>query len=1272
MNLDNKNEQNNLMKNNTYMPRRSSFKFLKKIIIEFGEKNKNLSNNNKFGNNIIKTTKYNVITLVPKSLFYQLCRASNIYFLCVSILNCLSFSPKNPISMIATFSFVLIFTMGKDAILDYGRHKQDQKSNSRNCLIYLDKKWKKSKCYTIIPGNIIKLKEDEECSCDILIIKSSNKNGYLYVDTKNLDGESNLKEKCSVKDIEINKDELSNLSGNILTTVSDENLNEWEGHLNYNDIKDIYCSMDNMMLKGTILKNTEYIYGIVIYSGHQTKIMKNSHKPEPKVSKMIKTMDKLLYSLFAFTLLLCLIFAFLCNKFQEDFGNKYDYIFINYDIINKGGNKAIKILKYFIIFFIDYYQIIPISLYVVMEIIKLYQNILISYDFEIYDLINDKPAESRDTGLIEQLGQIDFLFSDKTGTLTLNQMQFKKCFINGKIYGAEKESNECTDAVYSINGDMSAYELLIGATKNSNEKQEICSDPHIVKQEKIWVERFFLLLCVCNEVFPTLKEDKICYQSTSPDDIALVKGAQQLGFEFQYRNYNNLTIKNYINNNYNFEVLISIPFNSNRKRMTVLTKDTKKDKYYVFSKGSDSVMTNDNHDNTPLITIYGHDRGKKKLDQVLEHFSMEGLRILVMGYKEVSESQANEWKKRYFEAIKSNSSKKDIYSEIEKDLIFCGCSAIEDKLQDGVPETIKTLIDCGIRIWVLTGDKKETAIEISKQCNLVAEAMTLIDLTQKRHEYNLLIKLKNLCKKYNLNEFIDKKCISLDEIQNKVKNDIKIVDKDISVIIDGVSLHRILSNKELGRLFFLLGVISKSVICCRISPKQKSLVVDLIKSNGDFITLAIGDGANDIPMIMEASIGIGIQGKEGIQAVRSSDYSIGQFKFLEKLILFYGRNGYTKIAKYISYYFYKNFILVVTELIFSFYNGFSGQIFFPDWYGTMFNAIFTSWPCIFVFAYEKELSVKICKKFPILYRAGPKNYYFNLKTFWTYIMYALIHSILCFIIPAYGLRNIINDKGDTMNNWKISTVSFSMVIHVVSIKLLLISNFWNWFSIIFTILSIILYYMIIICLCTYAIGSVFQPESIGAFSVMVQNFPSIIILIFGPFVICLPDIIIKQINFTFFPTPTEYLQQYLKDEDFLKMMDNKNISTNDKGKVIFKKISRRYTKGFKYLQERLAAFRNQYKANSTMDVNLINKLKLDISSNNENQENSINPLQYPLKSRALFSKKKKLESDKFILEREVTKKNYEFLFRNSDKRNSLQVLHGPNDIMDKNNRYDIK
>ena len=1262
MNNENQNTDNNIKNANTITTSRLSLKNIKKIKIEFGEKNENLINNKKFGNNEIKTTKYNVITLIPKNLFYQLCRASNIYFLIVCILNCLSFSPKEPVSMIITFAFVLIFTMGKDAFLDYGRHIQDKKSNSRICHIFMNNKWKKEKCFKIIPGNIIKIKEDEECSCDILIIKSSNLNGYLFVDTKNLDGESNLKEKYVIENLkneEINDEDLSSLSGNIITTSSDENLNEWEGQLNYNNLN-AYCTIDNIMLKGTILKNTKFIYGIVVYAGHQTKIMKNSHKPEPKTSKMIKTMDKLLYSLFSFTLLLCLVFAFLCNKFEDDYGNKYDYIFINANN-EKSKNKPVKILIYFIIFFIDYYQIIPISLYVCMEIIKIYQNILLYYDFEMYDLKNDKPAESRESGLLEQLGQIDFLFSDKTGTLTMNQMEFKKCFINGKIYGAEKESNECTDAPFSINGDMSAYELLTG--NNQNEKQEInIKEKNNINKDRICVERFFLLICVCNDVYPTIKNDKICYQSTSPDDTALVRGAQQLGYEFQIRDYSNLIIKNYINHNiYNFEAFIFIPFSSDRKRMTILVRDIDKEKYYIFSKGSDSVMISDSNGQKPLITIYNDDKEKKKLERILEYFSKEGLRILVMGYKEIDKEQANNWKNRYVNSMKINFKKSEIFSEIEKDLIFCGCSAIEDKLQEGVPETIKTLMDCGIRIWVLTGDKKETAIQISKQCNLIEDKMTLYDLTKCKNEFNLIKKLNNLCEKYKLKQYINVKNINLDEILNKIKNDKTMIFKDIAFIIDGFSLQNVIRNKELGRLFFLLAIISKSVICCRISPKQKSSVVDLIKSNGDFITLAIGDGANDIPMIMEASVGVGIQGKEGTQAVRSSDYSLGQFKFLEKLILFYGRNGYTKIAKYISYYFYKNFILVVTELIFAFYNGFSGQIFFPDWYGTLFNAVFTSWPCIFVFAYEKELSVKICKKFPVLYRAGPKNYHFNLKTFWIYIIYGLVHSILCFIIPAYSLRNIINKKGDTMNSWKISTVSFSMIIHVVSIKLLLISNFWNWFSIIFTILSIFLYYIIIICLCSFSIGSQLQPESLGAISFIMHNIPSVIIIILGPFIVCLPDIIIKQIKFSFFPNPAEYLIKFQNNKDYLKILEDKNISTNHKGKVIIHKVSRRFTQGVKNLQERIQEIR---KANSTVDVNLINKLKLDISSNSDLQENSINPLNNIINNRLLpLNRIKRQQNNKAVIEKQKTNKNYEDCFQNI-KRNSLEVYQGPNDIVD--------
>ena len=279
-------------------------------------------------------------------------------------------------------------------------------------------------------------------------------------------------------------------------------------------------------------------------------------------------------------------------------------------------------------------------------------------------------------------------------------------------------------------------------------------------------------------------------------------------------------------------------------------------------------------------------------------------------------------------------------------------------------------------------------------------------------------------------------------------------------------------------------------------------------------------------------------------------------------------------------------------------------------------------------------------------------------------MYGLVHSILCFTIPAYGLKNIINNKGDTMNNWKISTVSFSMVIHVVSIKLLLISNFWNWLSIIFTFFSIILYYIIIICLCTYSIGSILQPESIGALSVIIKNFPSLIIIIVGPFVVCLPDIIIKQISFSFFPNPADYLTKYQKNEDYLRILENKNLSISNNGKVIIRQVSRRLTQGVKNLQERIQEFRN--KANSTVDVNLKNKLKFDFSYNLDLHENSINPLNYMMKNRLPLGRMKKPENTKLFGEKQ-NENNYECMLQKL-KPSNLGSYQGPNDILDKKNK----
>ena len=215
----------------------------------------------------------------------------------------------------------------------------------------------------------------------------------------------------------------------------------------------------------------------------------------------------------------------------------------------------------------------------------------------------------------------------------------------------------------------------------------------------------------------------------------------------------------------------------------------------------------------------------------------------------------------------------------------------------------------------------------------------------------------------------------------------------------------VLNDINLSNLFFGLGIKANSVICCRVSPIQKSHVVQLVKNRGLWVTLSIGDGANDVPMIMEANIGIGISGKEGTQAVRSADYSISQFRYLNRLLSVHGRWGYRRVSFFICYYFYKNIVVVFTEIYFAIFNGFSGQTYFCDILPLCYNAIWTSWPCIFSFSFERDVDAEtsiLCHK---LYQIGQINYYFNLKVFWAWIISAISHGIMIFFFVEIVLFN---------------------------------------------------------------------------------------------------------------------------------------------------------------------------------------------------------------------------------------------------------------------------
>ena len=1081
-------------------------------IVYYGESNEYKIHNKKFPNNKTTTTKYTIINFIPKSLLMQFRKVANIYFLVITVLTFCSFSPINPASMVGTFIFVLTCTMIKEAFEDYRRYQQDEINNNRLVLKYIKDGWKETKCWTLMPGDIIKVLKNEELSSDVLLLKTSNENGYAYIETKSLDGETNLKEKVALQEFKnIYEEDYNDLRGSIICDFPNENLNVWNGKIKEEDNKDIDCEINNMILKGCVLKNTDYICGIIIYSGKNTKIMKNAKNVKGKSSKVLNIMNKLLYSVFIFEISLCIIFGYLSLESEENKTDKYTYIFIS----SIKTNRYIKFLTNTMTYFVLYSNMIPISLYVVLEIIKSIQGVLINYDKELHDPTIDKYANCRTTELIEELGQVEFIFSDKTGTLTQNSMILKKVYINGKVYG--NKFDDAPDAKFSINGDLSLVKKL---RMNSSEG----------KKDKRKIEDFLYILAVCHDIFPEEKNGEIIYQGSSPDEVSLVKGAANLGFVYKSKNNGELTIENEIEGTtMKYEVKLILPFDSFRKRMSVIVYNKEQKIYELFTKGADTVMLN-------LIKFKSNEKEEvKRINSILSH---EGLRILMVGKKQLKEENV----KNYLKKIKGMKKEKDqkllykIYNSIEKDLKFCGTAAVEDKLQEGVPGTIGTLLACNIRVWVLTGDKIDTAIEIAKSCNLINDNMFLIFLTDDGELVEN--KLKRLKNEYKITDNKENKNINLDEIGQKIRR--KQGGKDLSIIVDGVTLEEILVNDNLSLLFFNLAVAAKSVLCCRMNPSQKSKIVKLVKTHGKWVTLAIGDGVNDVPMIMEAHIGVGIQGKEGTQAVRTADFSIGQFRFLDKLLLIYGRVGYIKISKFICYYFYKNILLVFNDIIFAFINGFSGQLYFADYLTTMYNAIFTSWCCIFVFSFEKDVDLNLVKKFPILYEAGQKNYFFNITYFWKYIIYAIIHGVFCFFFSQYLFLNVADNQGTIFNHWQKSTINFSFIIHVVSYKLLIISDFWNIINLTASVFSLLLYYMIVFALSSNYFAFRLQNELAGVMSELFMSFKFWIVIIFGPLIVLAIDITMKQISYNTFPNPTEYIKQQLNNQIIKSFLFNED------------------------------------------------------------------------------------------------------------------------------------
>ena len=993
-------------------------------MVYFSEQTLNITNwSNKEENN-----KYNIITFLPLTLFNQFRQFGNLFYL---ILTITQFFPSLAVGFLFTYiaplSFVVAVSMGKELYDDINRRIQDKKTNTSRINVLQLSPDKRSVVHDIfknaselLVGDIIKLKKDERVPADIIVLKTMNEAGdnQAFIRTDQLDGETDWKLR-KAPGVTQNMEELELLTSDAFAEY------EPPSKLIYNFQGIIQCkaggenkkeplNLENTMWASTVVAS-QGVIGIVCYTGKETRAKMNASTPKVKIGVLDDELDKSNMYLFIITLILSFVIAS-----AKGFNKKFIFIFIKYIIL--------------------FCSIIPISLRVNLDVSKTYFSIQINREKEIPETI------ARNSTIPEELGRISYLFSDKTGTLTKNEMIFKIIAMETETFGEDKFEDlkgiildECKESdaplLDIIKNNSNNDELSLSNSANSEINQP-------KKKKKTHRHRGKLIrdtitaMCLCNNVTPIV-DDKdpnvMTYQASSPDEVALVKFAVTLDMRLVGRTDKEIKIKDAADNEEEFEVLANFPFSSDTKRMGIILKNKKHGHIIYYLKGAENVMMK-----------FVKDEYINYIAENAENLATKGLRTLVLSQKIIPQDEYDKWNKEYEEAKASMENRQqkitEVVSKIENNMDFLCVTGVEDLLQDEVALTIDNLRNAGMKVWMLTGDKVETATCISISAGLKAKTHKIYTIKHddlKSEENEGKSEVSVLQKKFQ-------------EYKNKINIDPHLF------IIDGDTLDLALKNCE--KDFFETAMLAPSVVCCRCSPTQKRIIVKTIKKYTDARTAAVGDGGNDVAMIQEADCGIGIVGKEGLQASLAADYSIKEFKSLNMLILWFGRIAYKNTSMMSNFIIHRGLIIAFNQFIFNCIFYFNPVPLYSGFLSFGYSTIFTSLPCICVLL-DQDVTKDNVLTFPSLYRILLKGRELNLKNF----LFWLFKSIFQAFIIMFG--SILLFDVDIF--LKIVTVTFTALIYLEVLNVYLSINKFHWFMWVSFGSTILVYLLTILLLKNY-------------------------------------------------------------------------------------------------------------------------------------------------------------------------------------------------------------
>ena len=1029
-----------------------------KRVVGFRDKTYNVTN----WSNKVENNKYNIILFLPTVIYNQFKQFGNFFYLVMAISQ---FIPDIKVGFLFAYvsplCVVVIVSLLKELADDINRRIQDFKTNSTKVTVIQFVKNKKSsskelkkikKTYSNLKvGDIIELNKDERIPADIVVLKTYNESedSNTFIRTDQLDGETDWKlRKAPGITQKLNEYQILTLNGYINYEPPSKFIYNFEGFISVkNDEGNIIkesLGLENTMWESTILA-TKKIIGIVIYTGKETRARMNSALPKIKLGIVDHELNMVTFYLFCIMLLAAMFLTSLKGYYSRVFFTFFKFIVL-------------------------FCAIIPIALRVNLVISKTFFSVRINKDKSVPETI------ARNSTIPEELGRISYIFSDKTGTLTKNEMIFKniemeteqfsqesfndlkdiledECKTNDAplldVYNKlkkEKEINEDNDNDIddnnlinnnintNTNKNKNKKDILIDEDSNDSihdEKKEKKSHNQKKKSKRVRRSRNKIIkdtitsMLLCNNVTPIISNEDpniISYQASSPDEIALVKFAEKLSMKLIYRTDKQIKIKNTSGTIEEYTILANFPFSSETKRMGIILQNKKYGHIIFYLKGAENVMMK-----FVKKEYVGY------IQEKTENLATKGLRTLVLTQKLISEKDFTSWFNEYSQALTSMENRKEklrqVISKLENNMEFLCVTGVEDLLQDEVATTIENLRNAGIKLWMLTGDKVETATCISISAGLKAKNHKIFTLTydQIKDEENKDNEIINLKEKLN-------------EYNNKI-----LIDPHL-LIIDGDILD--LSLKHCQQEFYSSAMQAPSVVCCRCSPTQKRLIVSNIKKYTHGRTAAVGDGGNDVAMIQEGDVGIGIVGKEGLQASLASDFSIKEFKSLNILILWWGRIAYKNTSTMANFIVHRGLIIAFCQFFFSLMFYYNPVPLYNGFLTFGFSTIFTSLPIISILL-DQDVDKRNVINFPNLYKILLKGREINLKNFLWWLFKAIIQAS----IIMFGSFFMFPDKIFL----KIVTCSFTALVYLEILNIYTEINKLHWFMIISLLGTCIVY-----------------------------------------------------------------------------------------------------------------------------------------------------------------------------------------------------------------------